>query len=790
MILLGNQRGNLSGGTIGTLAGMVLGVVLLVAFPPAGGITFAAVAAAASIGGAVGGLAGTLVDTLTAADQINRAPEVGNIQIQTSTYGTPIPQIFGEYRTAGNIVWMGPKQVIEQRDTADKKGKGKGPTNTTVINTYAVDLAIALCDTQISGPMTGIRHVFADGTLIYNEADGMPFPATWTFYRGDAEQPIDPIVSLGAPGFAPGWPFLCYIVMGEYNMGNFPRVPNFTFVLYQSGGIQLKDAVDRLLDAAKIPAAQRNVADLPDEQTRFFLASVAPVRSAIEQLQVAYRFVLLESGLSVIGKSLNLDPFVADILETELDAVDREDQHSIGLEIQRERTRGLPTSITLSYPSRFRDFQASTQTAMFNDVQRTETSRSVSTIVALDDAQAKALVQETLDRIWVERTAFHFSLGRQWARLEAGDRINVQSRNATYAMTIAEVSYTRPGIIEVRARSDSAPVMFVEGALPGIGDYQRPVLNYVEQTQLYFLELPALSNEDQEPRTHVAYSYVAAEGWPGASLHRSVDAGESYQLVHVGSTRLIGGTCSTVLPHVPWWLTDTTSVLTIVLEYGSLHSVTPAQFQAGAIPLMIGQELVQVRDCELIAPMTYELRHFWRGRRGTSWATGTHAAGERVTLLDSAIYRIPQPLTDRFVTRLWKPVTRSLTIDTAPEYSYAMVSENLKPWSVATLHVEQSNDDWLLSWRGRARFLGSFVDGSEAAPDVDFLNYRIQIYSDGTGATIIRQIDLAHTGNHQVRQLYTYDEAQQIADFGSAQSVLYAQVFQVGRTDISRPGAA
>ena len=108
----------------------------------------------------------------------------------------------------------------------------------------------------------------------------------------------------------------------------------------------------------------------------------------------------------------------------------------------------------------------------------------------------------------------------------------------------------------------------------------------------------------------------------------------------------------------------------------------------------------------------------------------------------------------------------------------------------ASLRTEQSGTDWLISWRGTARFSGAWIDGSQASPDPDFLTYRVIIYTDGTGVTVARQVDVADSGDWQARQVCTYTSVMQTADFGSVQSVVYAQVFQVGRTDVSRPAAA
>jgi len=547
--------------------------------------------------------------------------------------------------------------------------------------------------------------------------------------------------------------------------------------------------VERLVVASGVPAEALDTTDLdPNTFVRFILNSVGPVRSALEQIMTAYRFFLFDGGDEMIAKSLDLDPPVGTMPESDLDAANSAPEQTSGLTIRRERTRVLPTEISVTFPSPARDYLFSTQTAMFSSIESFESPRAVQTSVALEDQQAKDLAQQTLDRVWIERTSFMWTAARQWAHLQPGDRLTVESRNAAYDIIIHEINYTREGVLNLKGTSDSAPVMFVEGALSGTvpGYYQE--VRYVLETTPLFLDLPAMSSEDLGPRVFVIYLYDKDDdSWPGATLHESFDSGFSYQLVSVGGLQAFTGTVAGTLPDAPWWLTDTTSVLTVTLEYGALHSLMPQQFQAGAWLAMLGSELIQFREAELVAEKTYELRHFWRGRRGTGWATGTHAAGERLTIIDTAVYHVDQQMTDRFVPRRWKAVTDGLTIDTATEVSNTMVSENLKPWRVASLLIEQSGSDWVLSWRGTSRFTGSWLDATEATPDPDFLVYRIVIYN---GAAIARQVDQADSGAFQNRQVFVYTAAMQTADFGSLQSTLVATVFQVGRNDVSRPAAA
>ena len=86
--------------------------------------------------------------------------------------------------------------------------------------------------------MGGIRRAWADGTLIYEEGVGA-FPSNWTFYPGTDTQPGDPQIGFApvTPTTIPAFIYTCYLVMNNYDMGAFPRVPNFTFEVYGAGWV-------------------------------------------------------------------------------------------------------------------------------------------------------------------------------------------------------------------------------------------------------------------------------------------------------------------------------------------------------------------------------------------------------------------------------------------------------------------------------------------------------------------------------------------------------------------------
>ena len=71
---------------------------------------------------------------------------------------------------------------------------------------------------------------------------------------------------------------------------------------------------------------------------------------------------------------------------------------------------------------------------------------------------------------------------------------------------------------------------------------------------------------------------------------------------------------------------------------------------------------------------------------------------------------------------------------------------------------------------------GSAAPGLTAArraPDPDFLTYRVVIYTDGSGATVARQVDVADNGDWQARQnLHVYKRHAECRLWGGANGLV------------------
>lgn len=83
------------------------------------------------------------------------APRVSDIQIQTSSYGRPVPVVYGANRVAANLIWYDDFTATEHSESTG--GKGGAPEQ--VSYAYTASVILAICE----GPILSIGKVWKDG---------------------------------------------------------------------------------------------------------------------------------------------------------------------------------------------------------------------------------------------------------------------------------------------------------------------------------------------------------------------------------------------------------------------------------------------------------------------------------------------------------------------------------------------------------------------------------------------------------------------------------------------------
>lgn len=176
------------------------------------------------VGGAIGGMAGGLIGS--AIFGRTKRPLITDTQMANSTYGNPLPLLFGTARLPGIMIWQ---TEIQTKSTGGLfKGGASNPYS------YHQSAAVAFC----AGPAHFVK-IWFDGKLLFDTTATAPHEmATHKFairtYSGTADQLPDFLMVQWVKDFvvdgqaAPAYRDLCYMVFDGIDLvnygGRFPQV--------------------------------------------------------------------------------------------------------------------------------------------------------------------------------------------------------------------------------------------------------------------------------------------------------------------------------------------------------------------------------------------------------------------------------------------------------------------------------------------------------------------------------------------------------------------------------------
>ena len=571
------------------------------------------------------------------------------------------------------------------------------------------------------------------------------------------------------------------------NTGSTPADSRFNGTLTYSGPYShpsIREVVESLC-AKVIPAGQYDASLLSDTMTcSISLQQVTSIRTLLDQLSQLYLFDMVDSS-GVLKFVPRASTPVATLTHLDM-AFNSSGVSEPPVVYKRLQSIDLPRSVQLTYIAQDLDYNSYTQITMlptFADGQDV----TLSVPVVLDHYQAKELTEQMLINAHLERQTYTFKTSYVNAiELEPGDVITIPEGN----VRILSMEETEEGLIEFvccLAGFNGPPEPVVVGGvtigykastyttsgqppqIPAVPVNQAPSIGY---SGVLFIDPPALSADDTNPRVFAAVHGFGDERWPGAQLFRSQDNGQSY--VQIAQTRNSAtfGLVRTAAPNGDYHVFDDTSVIRVQLKTGSLMSVTDEALFNGANMCMIGQEVLQFGVATLVDPKTYELTHLLRGRQGTEFAVSNHSADELFIMLDDSLVEIEAAPDERAKPYLYKIVTLGSDLTKVDPKEISIVGNNTLPWTVTNLSAEKNaSDSYVISWFERPRFVNSLMDYTDIPHDHDFGGFMVAIYDD--------------FNNEPKRTMFVYDpyyfytKEQQIEDFGSAQTSLKAKVFQV-----------
>ncbi len=532
----------------------------------------------------------------------------------------------------------------------------------------------------------------------------------------------------------------------------------------------LGQIVADLLKKVGYDSTMYDVTRLTDILTGFIINSRQTVRTCLEQLAAGYFFDCVESdGLLKFvkrGKIANVTIDYSELIAPD-DAIET-------LSITRTQELDLPRQVDVIYINRVQDYQNGTQSSQRQTVNAVDYT-TVNLPIVLSDQEAKVVADVTLYNAWVGRVSYSFTVPPKYALIEPTDVITITKDGANYLMRVSGTKLVRNGMQEITAiAEDVSSYDFYNPAGSNPSTLQPPTI--VSVTRLELMDLPAFPT-DAVTDACMRYGVVAQGGdWTAAAVYRSDDGGANYSLMQTLTGQATIGAALNVLPAGTIYTWDMISTVEVLLTFGQPQSVTDIAVLNGANACLIGDEIIQFQTATLISENKYQLSGLLRGRLGTEWAIGTHAASERFVLLTNALARDLAAASGWGISKKFKPVTIGSTLGGTTAQDFTYTAKALKPYAPAHVNGSRSSGDLNITWKRRTRINGDWRDLVDVPLNEESERYEVDIMQ---GATVKRTL------LNLTSPAATYTAAQQITDFGATQSSITVNVYQLS-TSVGR----
>ena len=649
------------------------------------------------LGGAIGALIGQSFDQALLAPA-TRGPRLGDLSVQTSSYGTQIPRIYGTMRVAGSVVW-----ATDLAESAATTG-AKGQPDTTF--SYSVSFAVALS----SRPAGSIGRIWADGKLLRGEQGDFKVSTTFRYYGGSEEQAIDPLIgSIEGVASTPAYRGLALAVFESLELAEFGnRIPFLTFEI-------LADAVAPPISAILADASAGAIASDAPSPIIGYAAYGPSVRSAVQPLVDLFAVKLFDDGSTLrppLGK-------VAEAITEGDFGSSADNQKAAKVHREQAPSRGLPAVLRLTYYDPARDYQAGESRARASEAGGTEEQRELPAV--LDAAAAKSLAQETLGRSWASRDRLTLRLPPSYLGLEPGAEVVVPLSPDRWTVNRCTID----GLVVVVELQPAGT-----GGVSVPADGGRIVQNadvVAAATTLALFDVPDLLGQTQNARTLILAASTPSRGWRSRGVE--IDAVQQQFMVSTAARKSILGRSLNVLAAGQAFLIDGIGQVEIDLVDSTqwLVSCDDEALAAGTNLAILGSEVIQFGSAVPNGPGRFILTRLLRGRGGTDWASSSHTVDEPFALVDRVALRAVE-------IPAWasgSAVTASIIsggVPPSPRASTIFESQSLRPLSPTRLQLEWlAGGELKASWTRRSRMGSAWVDGIDTPLGESSEQYRVTL---------------------------------------------------------------
>ncbi|MCU0728617.1 MAG: phage tail protein [Sphingopyxis sp.] len=678
------------------------------------------------IGSAIGATIGQAIDSRLFRPKRREGPRLSDLRVQTSSYGTPIPRLFGTMRVAGTIIWA--TDLVEHRH---RQSNGKGQPRTTT-SSYSVSFAVALSSRAI----VDVGRIWAEGNILRGAAGDFKSACTFRLYRGGEDQPVDPfIASAMGPEHTPAYRGIAYAVFEDFDLAPFGnRLPSLSFeVVADAAALTLAnplgDCLGNVESAAPLPSIAGAVltAATAGEAAEPLLALVRAGHDPADDGSGTLRWL---AGPQPAQSAQPLPPPAVDTTGQRVRAAAR---RSI------DGGEGAAIVSVASYDPA-RDHQMGWQRARVPRGDATAMASGpaaeerLSLPLALSAGQAKAVAWRLARDRAAQSVATDWPAGFAALALRPGAAVTVPGEPGVAWISERRIEGAGVRLSVNSERGDtSGSVAADSGVVAAAPDLA------IGDTVAALFDLPA-------PNAAAASNLVLAAagtgpGWRSGSVRLiAAPGGEISDYGSITAARALGQVVA-LGAQFPWPVRNDAvlaaafdDVSMVVVRLASpdmvLNNADDAALLGGANMAAMGSELFQFGHAEPIGNSEWRLTRLLRGRRGTEDAIAETSIGAAFVLLDDPALVVLPPALGLTPLSIGGGVTVTHPGNgSAGAISIAQVGRGLRPMSPAQLTAQRTSDGAIaLQWVRRGRAGYDWADRIDAPDDEAGEQYRLTMW--------------------------------------------------------------
>lgn len=715
---------------------------------------------------------GTAIDAylFAPAGSQYEGPRLHDTKVITSTYGNPIPLLYGpENRISGNVIWS--TGLIETKHEEEEGGKGGGGSTSTTY-TYRMSLAVAICGREM--PENFIKRIWMNNKLIY-ENGTFDVMEGITMYTGAADQMPDPVMEsyLGA-GLVPAYRHTAYCVIEDLQLADFGnRMPNIEFEIFADEEISVGGIVADLCSRGGVD--NPSCAHLTDLVRGYAVTRNGPIVGHLSPLGAAYSFDAAEQGGSLRfmkkGRSLKGTMPIG-----QTGCVSPGSKAVEPIIFKTMSDLNMPREVVVTYQDAELDYQSNSQRA-FREEGTALNRVTMELPITLTPDHARQIADRILWEAWTARYGATLRTDDTWVKRGAGDLMGIPAAGEILPYKITRSTRGVNGINEWELTRDD-PFVYQSFAEAVNGRIPVNSLRSPGETRLVLMDCPILRNQDDSTGFYWAVT-GESEFWRGAEVFRSSDEGASYQSMSRVGVRTVIGNSVYALQDGPTEFWDRGNTVTVILDFEDdiLESVDEESVLRGNNAFWLGGadgqngEIIQFATATLVGPKTYVLSDLLRGRLGTEANAGIHGNNEVFVLLQlSFLGRSDYGPGDFDRERLYKPVSLLTAIADTDAQEFTNTGAGRKPLSpVHVKGVRDGSNNLTVTFIRRTRYRVPGLGRGPVPLGEESERYEIDIYD---GVDVVRTITAT-------TPTFSYTAAEQTSDGLTPGDFVDMRIYQI-----------